>query len=228
MCRPSIDNFKVDNTSKSISVEISDSKLCPRYSGVSIIGVKVASSPEWIQNKLQAIGITPTNNIVDITNYVLHEMGQPLHSFDLDKIEGNKIIVSTVKDKTKFTMLDEREIELTSQDLMINNANHPMCIAGVFGGLESGVSNETVNIFLESAYFEPVTIRKTAKRYNLNTDASFRFERGCDPNITIYALKRAALLIQEICGGKIASDIVDVYPEPIEHFNVDLSYQKNG
>ncbi len=226
MCRPSIDSFKVDNTSKNISVEISDSKLCPRYSGVSISGVKIASSPEWIQNKLKVIGITPTNNIVDITNYVLHEMGQPLHAFDLDKIEGNKIIVSTVKDKTKFTMLDEREIELTSQDLMINNANNPMCIAGVFGGLESGVSNETVNIFLESAYFEPVTIRKTAKRYNLNTDASFRFERGCDPNITIYALKRAALLIQEICGGKIASDIVDVYPEPIEHFNVDLSYQK--
>ena len=226
MCRPSIDSFKVDNTIKNISVEISDSKLCPRYSGVSISGVKVASSPEWIQNKLKAIGITPTNNIVDITNYVLHEMGQPLHAFDLDKIEGNKIIVSTVKDKIKFTMLDERQIELTSHDLMINNANNPMCIAGVFGGSESGVSNETVNIFLESAYFEPVTIRKTAKRYNLSTDASFRFERGCDPNITIYALKRAALLIQEICGGKIASDIVDVYPEPIEHFNVDLSYQK--
>ena len=226
MCRPSTDSFKVDNTSKNISVEISDSKLCPRYSGVSISGVKVASSPEWIQNKLKAIGITPTNNIVDITNYVLHEMGQPLHAFDLDKIEGNKIIVSTVKDKTKFTMLDEREIELTSHDLMINNANNPMCIAGVFGGSESGVSNETVNIFLESAYFEPVTIRKTAKRYNLNTDASFRFERGCDPNITIYALKRAALLIQEICGGKIASDIVDIYPDPIEHFNVALSYQK--
>ncbi|MDP7567135.1 MAG: phenylalanine--tRNA ligase subunit beta, partial [Flavobacteriales bacterium] len=226
MCRPTVDKFKVANTSKSIAVEVKDNELCPRYSGVSISGIKVAASPEWIQNKLKAIGITPINNIVDITNYVLHETGQPLHAFDIAKINGGKVIVSTVKNKTKFTTLEEKEIELSSDDLMISNASSPMCIAGVFGGADSGVSNTTTDVFLESAYFNPVSVRKTAKRHTLSTDASFRYERGCDPNITIYALKRAALLITEICGGKIASEITDIYPNKIEHFTVELTYSK--
>jgi phenylalanyl-tRNA synthetase beta chain len=226
MCKPSVTDFKVDNTSKTIAVEVKDNELCPRYSGVSISGVKVADSPEWIQNKLKAIGITPINNIVDITNYVLHETGQPLHAFDIAKINGGKVIVSTVKNKTKFTTLEEKEIELSSDDLMISNASSPMCIAGVFGGADSGVSNTTTDVFLESAYFNPVSVRKTAKRHTLSTDASFRYERGCDPNITIYALKRAALLIIEICGGKIASEITDIYPNKIEHFTVELTYSK--
>mgnify|MGYP001485782660 CR=1 FL=1 len=226
MCRPSVEEFKIANTNKSIVIEVNDSKLCPRYSGVSISGVKVSTSPDWLQNKLKAIGINPTNNIVDITNYVLHEIGQPLHAFDLEKIKGEKIIVSTVKEGTKFTTLELKEIELASSDLMINSTTEPMCIAGVFGGSDSAVSNKTTDIFLESACFNPVTIRKTAKRHNLSTDASFRFERGCDPNITVYALKRAAMLITEICGGEVASDIIDIYPEPIPHFNVELSYEK--
>ena len=226
MCRPTVDKFKVANTSKSIAVEVKDNELCPRYSGVSISGVKVSDSPDWIQNKLKAIGITPINNIVDITNYVLHETGQPLHAFDIDKIKGGKVIVSTVKNKTQFTTLDEVQRELSSDDLMISNTSSPMCIAGVFGGADSGVSESTTDVFLESAYFNPVSVRKTAKRHTLSTDASFRFERGCDPNITIYALKRAALLIQEICCGEIASEITDIYPVKIEHFEVELTNAK--
>lgn len=226
MCKPSVKSFEVNNTSKTIEVEVKDTELCPRYSGVSIEGVKVTDSPEWIQNKLKAIGLVPINNVVDITNYVLHEMGQPLHAFDIAKIDGGKVVVSTVKGKTKFTTLDDVERELSSNDLMICSASKPMCIAGVFGGIESGVSENTTDIFLESAYFNPVSIRKTAKRHGLSTDSSFRFERGCDPNITVYALKRAALLIQEICGGKIASDVVDIYPNEIKHFEVDLSFAK--
>ena len=194
MCKPSTKDFKVDNTKKTIEVEVADSKICPRYSGLSISGIKIASSPEWLQNKLKAIGIAPTNNVVDITNYVLHEMGQPLHAFDLNKIEGNKIVVACVKEKTKFTTLDGQERELSAADLMISDAKKPLCIAGVFGGLESGVIESTTDVFLESAYFNPVSVRKSAKRHNLNTDASFRFERGCDPNSTVYALKRAALI----------------------------------
>jgi phenylalanyl-tRNA synthetase beta chain len=193
---------------------------------VSITGIKVSSSPEWLQNKLKAIGLTPINNVVDITNYLLHESGQPLHAFDIAKITGDKIVVSTVNEKTKFTTLDEVERVLSSKDLMINNNSKPMCIAGVYGGVDSGVSIFTTNVFLESAYFNPVSIRKTAKRYGLSTDASFRYERGCDPNITVYALKRAALLITELCGGEIASDIIDIYPNKIEHFAVKLSYSK--
>ena len=226
MCKPSVKDFKVNNTNKTISIEVADADLCPRYSGVSISGIKIADSPEWLQNKLKAIGITPTNNVVDITNYVLYETGQPLHAFDLAKVEGNKIVVATVKEKTKFTTLDEKERELSAADLMISDAKKPLCIAGVFGGLESGVTEKTTDIFLESAYFNPVSVRKTAKRHNLSTDASFRFERGCDPNITIYALKRAALLITEICGGVIASEITDIYPNPIAHFGVELTYEK--
>ena len=226
MCKPSTNNFKVDNTNRTIDVEVADHEICPRYSGLSISGIKVAMSPKWLMSKLKAIGIAPTNNVVDITNYVLHEMGQPLHAFDSNKIEGDKIIVSSVKEKTKFITLDEKERELSSADLMISDAKKPLCIAGVFGGLESGVSESTKDIFLESAYFNPVNVRKSAKRHNLNTDASFRFERGCDPNITVYALKRAALLIQEICGGKISSEIIDIYPIPIAHFAVELTYAK--
>ena len=226
MCRPSVDGFKVANTSKTITVEVKDTELCPRYSGLSISGIKVADSPDWLQNKLKAIGLTPINNVVDITNYVLHEIGQPLHAFDMAKINGNKIIVSRVKNKTKFTTLDAIERELSSDDLMINNATKAMCIAGVYGGIDSGVSKATKDIFLESAYFNPISIRKTAKRYGFSTDASFRYERGCDPNITVYALKRAALLITEICGGEIASQITDIYPNKIAHFSVELSYAK--
>ena len=224
ICRPSVDSFKVSNEKCAIEVEIIDPKLCPRYSGISISGITVADSPNWLQNKLRAIGLTPINNVVDITNYVLHETGQPLHAFDIAKIQGNKIIVSTIKHKSKFVCLDEIERELSSEDLMINNAVSPMCIAGVYGGLDSGVNNNTTEIFLESAYFNPVSIRKTAKRHKLNTDASFRYERGCDPNITVYALKRAALLITEICGGHVSSNVIDVYTEKIKHFEVDLNY----
>ncbi|MEC9209982.1 MAG: phenylalanine--tRNA ligase subunit beta [Bacteroidota bacterium] len=226
ICRPSVEAFKVANTSKTIVVEVKDTDSCPRYSGVSISGIKVANSPKWLQNKLKAIGLTPINNVVDITNYVLHEIGQPLHVFDIAKVKGDKIIISTVKNKAKFTTLDEVERELSSNDLMINNAIKPMCIAGIYGGIDSGVSEKTTDIFLESAYFNPVSIRKTAKRYGLSTDASFRYERGCDPNITVYALKRAALLIIEICGGEIASNIIDIYPDKIAHFAVELSYAK--
>jgi phenylalanyl-tRNA synthetase beta chain len=226
MCRPSVDAFKVANCSKTISVNLKDSDLCPRYSGLSISGIKVVDSPDWLQNRLKAIGIIPTNNVVDITNYVLHEMGQPLHAFDANKIEGNEIVVGCVKEKTNFTTLDEQKRELSANDLIISDSKKPLCIAGVFGGLESGVTENTTDIFVESAYFNPVSVRKSAKRYNLNTDASFRFERGCDPNITVYALKRAALLIKEICGGKISSEVIDIYPNPIAHFLVEFTYAK--
>ena len=209
-----------------IAIDIKNTDLCPRYSGVSISGVVVDDSPEWLQNKLKTIGITPTNNVVDITNYILHETGQPLHAFDIEKIEGDKIVVSTVKNKTKFTTLDEVERVLSANDLMICDAKKPLCIAGVFGGLHSGVTKNTNNIFIESAYFNPVSVRKTAKKHGLSTDASFRFERCCDPNMTIYALKRAALLITEICGGKISSEITDIYPKKIEHFSIELTYAK--
>lgn len=226
MCRPSVEKFQVENASKIIDVELSDEVLCPRYSAVSIAGVKVDDSPEWLQNKLKTIGLMPVNNVVDVTNFVLHEIGQPLHAFDIDKIDGDKVVISTVKDKTKFTTLDDVERALSSDDLMINNIKKPMCIAGVLGGLNSGVSSSTTDVFLESAYFNAVSIRKTAKRHGLSTDASFRFERGCDPDITVYALKRAALLITEICGGEIASEIIDIYPNKIEHFEVQLTYAK--
>ena len=226
MCLPKVDDFKVNNTDFSVSVEVEDSKLCPRYSGVSISGVKISDSPVWLQNRLKSIGLDPINNVVDVTNYVLHETGQPLHAFDVDKIFGNKVIVKKAKNKTKFITLDDVERELSSEDLMICNEKEEMCLAGVFGGLNSGVSNKTDTIFLESAYFNAVSIRKTAKRHGLSTDSSFRFERGCDPNNTIYALKRAALLIQEIAGGVISSEIVDIYPNNISDYKINLSYQK--
>ncbi|MGF1556326.1 phenylalanine--tRNA ligase subunit beta [Paucihalobacter sp.] len=222
---PSVSAFHVDNRGLRIDVEVKDKEKCPRYCGVTISGLKVAESPNWLQNRLKAIGLWPINNIVDITNYVLHELGQPLHAFDASKIKGNKIEVKTVKTGTKFISLDGVERILDEEDLMVCDAEKPMCIAGVFGGKDSGVSDGTTSIFLESAYFSPIAVRKTAKRHGLNTDASFRFERGIDPNITEYALKRATLLILEIAGGKVSSDIIDVYPKKIEDCQVRLNFE---
>ena len=221
---PSVDAFKVDNTDYSVQVTVENPEACARYSGVTISGVEVKDSPQWLQDKLKAIGMNPVNNIVDVTNFVLHETGQPLHAFDGEKITGNKVIVKTLDQGTKFTTLDELERELSSEDLMICNASEPMCIAGVFGGLHSGVSKSTKKIFLESAYFNPVSVRKTSKRQTINTDSSFRFERGTDANNTIYALKRAALLIKEVAGGSISSEVVDYYPEPIKPKEVTLTF----
>ena len=222
---PSVSDFHIDNRTLKIDIEVDNNQLAPRYCGVTLSGVTVTDSPEWLQNRLKAVGLTPKNNIVDITNYVLHELGQPLHAFDATKIKGQKIQVKTLASGTKFTTLDGVERELHQDDLMICNAEEPMCIAGVLGGLESGVTKHTTSVFLESAYFNPVSIRKTAKRHALNTDASFRFERGIDPNSTEYALKRAALLIQEIAGGEITSGIEDLYPNKIEDFQVFLSFE---
>lgn len=221
---PSTTNFRVDNRMLKIDVEVEDNALAPRYCGVTISGLKVESSPVWLQSRLKAIGLTPINNIVDITNYVLHELGQPLHAFDAVKIAGNVVNVKTLPKGTKFVTLDGVERELHEEDLMICDAEKPMCIAGVFGGEHSGVTEATTSIFLESAYFDPISVRKTAKRHGLNTDASFRFERGIDPNITEYALMRAAILMVEIAGGEITSDIVDVYPKKIEDHQVVLNF----
>jgi len=224
---PSVSDFHVDDRTLKFDVAIEDNEKAPRYTGVTISDITVKESPEWIKNKLKAIGLTPINNIVDVTNYVLHELGQPLHAFDATKFRAQKVIVKTLPTGTKFTTLDGVERELHEEDLMICNGNEePMCIAGVFGGLNSGVTENTTSLFLESAYFNPVAIRKTAKRHGLNTDASFRFERGIDPNITEYALKRAANLILEVAGGKISSEIIDLYPTKIEDFQVFLSYEK--
>lgn len=223
--RPSVDAFKIDNNNLSIQVDVQDVEKCPRYSGVTLSGIEVKESPDWLKNRLKAIGLNPINNIVDVTNFVLHETGQPLHAFDADKISGNKVIVKTVADKSKFITLDDKERTLSANDLMICNEKDAMCIAGVFGGASSGVSTSTKNIFLESAYFNSVAVRKTAKYHGLNTDASFRYERGADPEITVYALKRAILLMQEVAGGKVSSEIVDVYPNKIEPFNVEFSFE---
>ena len=223
---PSVSNFKVEKRTLKIDIKVEDSKLVPRYCGVTISGVTVKSSPNWLQNRLKAIGLTPKNNIVDVTNYVLHELGQPLHAFDAAQIQGSKVIIKTLPTGTKFITLDDIERSLHEEDLVICDESGPLCLAGVFGGKTSGVSNETTTIFLESAYFNAVSVRKTAKRHTLSTDASFRFERGIDPSITEYALKRAALLIQEVAGGEITSDIIDVYPKRIEDFSVFIHFQK--
>ncbi|WP_310595874.1 phenylalanine--tRNA ligase subunit beta [Flavobacterium sp.] len=222
---PSVSKFRVDKRTLKIDIDVKDSKLVPRYCGVTISGISIKPSPAWLQNRLKAIGLNPKNNIVDVTNYVLHELGQPLHAFDAAKISG-KVIVKTVPAGTKFTTLDDVERSLHEEDIMICDEKGPLCIAGVFGGKESGVSESTNSIFLESAYFNPVSVRKTAKRHQLNTDASFRFERGIDPSITEYALKRAALLIQEVAGGEITSDVIDVYPKKVEDFSVFLNFNK--
>lgn len=222
---PSVDDFKAGKSNDQIKVIVEDTTACPRYSGITISNIRVGDSPAWLKNKLAVIGIRSINNIVDITNYVLHETGQPLHAFDADKIAGKKVIVKKLPDKTKFKTLDEVERELSADDLMICDANGGMCIAGVFGGLNSGVTGATKNIFLESAYFDAAHIRRTSKRHGLKTDASFRYERGADPNITLYVLKRAALLIMEIAGGEISSGITDIYPKPVEDFKVAFSYK---
>ncbi len=226
LIRPSVDDFKSDNKSYVVDVKVENHEACPRYSGITVSDVKVAESPEWLKNRLQLIGVRPINNIVDITNYLLHETGQPLHAFDGAKIKGDKIIVNTVPGGTKFTTLDQVERSLDEKDLMICNENEPMCIGGVFGGLDSGVTDSTTKVFIESAYFNPVWVRKTARRHGLNTDSSFRFERGVDPDNTVYVLKRAALMIKEIAGGVISSDLIDIYPEAIKDFEVSLSFDK--
>ena len=223
---PSVSKFNVDNRSLRIEVEVENSELAPRYCGVTLKSLIVQPSPDWLKNRLRAIGLTPKNNLVDATNYVLHELGQPLHAFDADRIFGDKIIVKTVEKGSKFMTLDGEERELHEDDLMICDAEKPMCIAGVFGGINTGVTEDTQSIFLESAYFDPVSIRKTAKRHGLNTDASFRFERGIDIENVEYALKRAALLIKEIAGGYITSDVVDLYPNKKDDHQVFLSFDK--
>ena len=222
---PEIDSFKTANENLTIAVEVADTVACPRYSSVSISGVTVKTSPDWLQDKLKVIGIRPINNIVDITNYVLHGIGQPLHAFDADQIAGKKIIVQKVAEGTPFVTLDGVERKLSAEDLMICDAEKPVTIAGVYGGKNSGVSTETKNIFLESAYFNSVSVRKTAKRHGLKTDASFRYERGTDPEMTITALKYAALLIQELAGGEISSVVSDLYPQPVAPFDVEVTYK---
>jgi phenylalanyl-tRNA synthetase beta chain len=226
---PSVSSFYVDNRSSRVDIQVENTDFAPRYCGVTLTGLTIAPSPDWLKNRLKAIGIAPKNNVVDITNYVMHELGQPLHAFDLNKINGATIIVKTLKKNTPFVTLDGVEHLLHEEDLMICDAVKPLCIAGVYGGQNSGVTTDTTAVFLESAFFNPISVRKTAKRHNFNTDASFRFERGIDPNITEYALKRAAILIKEIAGGEISSDITDVYPNKIEPHQVFLTYQKiNG
>lgn len=222
---PSVDRFIADSNNAGFEVIIENKTDCPRYSAITISDVKIAESPEWLKTKLRSIGLNPISNVVDITNFVQHEIGQPLHAFDADRITGKKVIIRNLPGKTKFITLDGIERSLSSRDLMICNEEEGMCIAGVFGGIKSGVTSSTKNIFLESAHFNPVAIRKTSKRHGLQTDASFRFERGTDPNITIWALKRAALLMREIAGGKITSDVIDVYPQKIENARTEVTYR---
>lgn len=226
LTKPSVEDFKVDDNTLSIKVSVENVDSCPRYSGVCINNAEVKESPDWLKKSLQIIGLTPINNVVDVTNYILFALGQPLHAFDADKIKGGEIIVKNCPAGTKFVTLDGKERQLHENDLMICNAEEPMCIAGVFGGLDSGVTNDTKRIFIESAYFNPVSVRKTARRQQLNTDASFRYERGTDPNNTIYALKYAAILIKEVTGGTISSDIVDLYPTPVDNFTVEFNVDR--
>jgi len=224
--KPDVSAFKIENNDYSVKVTVENAEACPRYSGVTIANVTVKESPEWLQNALLTIGLRPINNVVDVTNYMLYSMGQPLHAFDADKIAGRHVIVKTLPEGTKFTTLEGTERSLNAADLMICDEKEGMCIAGVFGGLHSGVTESTKNVFLESAYFNPVYVRKTARRHGLNTDASFRFERGCDPNNTIYNLKLAALLIKEVAGGTISGEISDIYPVELKPFRVELTYSK--
>ena len=226
--RPSVDDFKVENHDLDIEVKVENSEACPHYAGVTVKGVTVKESPEWLQNKLRLIGVRPINNVVDVTNYIVHAFGQPLHCFDAGKIKGNEVIVKTMPEGTPFVTLDEVERKLSDRDLMICNKEEAMCIAGVFGGLDSGSTEATTDVFIESAYFHPTWVRKTARRHGLNTDASFRFERGIDPNSVIYCLKLAAIMVKELAGGtiSISSEIKDVYTTPAQDFIVDLSYEK--
>lgn len=224
--RPNVAGFKVEDEAPAIDVVVENTEACLRYSGVTIKNVTVKESPEWLQNRLKVIGLRPINNVVDVTNYILHGVGQPLHAFDADKVKGNKVIVKSAVEGEKFVTLDGVERTLTARDLMICNAEEPMCIAGVFGGLDSGVTEQTQNVFLESATFHPTWIRKTARRFGLNTDASFRFERGLDANQTMDVLKYAALLIQEVAGGTITGAVQDIYPSPVAPYRVELTYNK--
>jgi phenylalanyl-tRNA synthetase beta chain len=226
LTRPSVSDFKIDNRDYPVEVTVENPEACSRYAGITLTGITVGESPDWLKNRLKLIGVRPINNVVDVTNYMLHETGQPLHAFDGDKITGNAIRVKTVEAGTTFTTLDGVDRKLDADDLMICNLQGPMCIGGVFGGLDSGVSDSTTRIFIESALFNPVFIRKTARRHGLNTDASFRFERGVDPDNIIYALKRAALMIQSLAGGLISSDVVDIYPVPVKGFTVPLNLDK--
>ena len=236
LCKPDVSAFRVQSSALPIKVTVENSTACPRYTGVTIKGVKVQPSPDWLQDALRTIGLRPINNVVDCTNYVLHELGQALHAFDADKIKGGHIIVKNAQEGTKFTTLDEAEHTLSAADLMICNEDEPMCIAGVFGGLYSGVTEQTTNVFLESAYFDPVSIRKTARRHQLSTDASFRYERGCDPNNTLYVLERCAMLIQETAGGEVAMEVVDIIngkqqqttidSQPFAPFEVDFDLDR--
>ncbi len=224
LIKPMVDAFKVDENSYPVAVIIENPSACRRYAGVSVSGITVAPSPEWIQDRLRAIGMNPINNIVDITNFVLHELGQPLHAFDADELRGRKIKVKNLPEGTPFVTLDGVEHKLSATDLMICDGERPVAIGGVFGGLHSGISENSRNVFIESAYFDPVSVRVTSKRHGISTDASFRFERGVDPDMTIFALKRCALLIREIAGGRIASDIIDVHPNPVTPVQVEVSY----
>lgn len=224
--RPSVEAFRVDNQDLRIEIEVLDTEACPRYCGLTLTGVKVQESPKWLQDRLRLIGQQPINNVVDITNYLLHETGQALHAFDAAKIKGNKVVVRSLPEGSPFVTLDGVERKLGEHDLMICNAEEAMCVAGVFGGLDSGVTEQTTSVFLESAYFNPVRVRKTARRLGLNTDASYRFERGMDPANTMYVLKRAALMIKELAGGQVSCDPLDHYPSIIEDFVVDFSYEK--
>ncbi|NTV84191.1 MAG: phenylalanine--tRNA ligase subunit beta, partial [Bacteroidales bacterium] len=222
---PSTDDFKVDDHTLEIPVIVEDAESCPRYTGLTMTGVKVAESPAWLKNLLLAAGIRPINNVVDVTNFILMELGQPLHAFDASGIKGNKVVVRKARQDEPFVTLDEVERKLTADDLMICNTEDGMCIAGVFGGAVSGVTASTTDIFLESAHFSPRSIRKTSRYHGLQTDASFRFERGSDPNITVFAIKRAALLIKEIAGGKISSEIMDFYPHPIGPVKISVTWK---
>ncbi len=224
--KPDTSRYTASLTPSPLTVGVEDTAACPRYSGVVINGITVKESPDWLKNKLKAIGVKSINNIVDITNYVLHEYGQPLHAFDAAKIRGNKVVVKKLAEGTIFKALDGKDIKLSADDLMICDAEGGMCIAGVYGGLESGVTESTTSIFLESAYFSPAGIRRTSTRHTLRTDAATHFEKGCDPNITIEALKRAALLINELAGGEVACEITDIYPEKISGWNVQVSYDR--
>ena len=224
--KPSVDAFAVENHDLDIKVTVENSEACPRYAGVTVKGVTVKESPEWLQNKLRIIGLRPINNVVDITNYIVHAFGQPLHCFDADKIKGGEGIVKTMPEGTPFVTLDGVERKLNERDLMICNKEEAMCIAGVFGGLDSGSTEATTDVFIESAYFHPTWVRKTARRHGLNTDASFRFERGIDPNGVIYCLKLAALMVKELAGGTISSEIKDVCVAVPQDFMVELSYEK--
>ncbi len=224
---PSVSNFSIDKRTKNIKINIDDNSLTPRYCGIVMENIKIDNSPEWLKNKIISIGLSPINNIVDITNFVMHDLGQPLHAFDYEKIEGETINVKKHNKNIKFKTLDEVEREITKDDLMICNSKKPMCIAGIFGGIDSGVSKETNTIFIESAYFDPISVRKSAKHHNLSTDSSYRFERGIDPNTTKYALKRAVLMIKEICKDSIvSSDLIDLYPKTLEDTQIILGFDK--